>query len=108
MEETKTTTDILVDNIGNLGRMISGSKSGYRMSNPDGEPIFNGNIIVNGEGKVWYGDLDVKKEADKLQNAANKLGKPIYILREHDARFENEGLSFREHKKRAVKCFKPE
>ena len=70
--------------------MISGSKSGYRDSNPDNLAIFNANICTKGEGKVWHGDIDVTKSKEALVEIAREAGEPIYVLYEMDARFENE------------------
>lgn len=74
------------------GRMLSFSKSGYRDKFPDNEVYFNANIFVLGEGKIWYGDIDVTKEKEQLENVAREIGKDLYILREMDGRFENEEL----------------
>ena len=74
------------------GRMISHSKSSYRDKFPDNEVYFNANIFVLGEGKIWYGDIDVTNDREKLENIARELGKDLYILREMDGRFENEEL----------------
>lgn len=59
---------------------------------PENEVYFNANIFVLGEGKIWYGDLDVTKDMDRLENIAKELGKDLYILREMDGRFGNEEL----------------
>lgn len=69
-----------------LGRMMSGSKSGYK----GGRPVWNANICTRSKGKIWYGDLDLAKDAAKLSAFAKERGEPIYILKERDARFENE------------------
>ena len=74
------------------GRMLSFSKSGYRDQFPDNEVYFNANIFVLGEGKIWYGDIDVTKEKEQLENVAREIGKDLYILREMDGRFGNENL----------------
>ena len=74
------------------GRIISFSKSGYREKFPDNEVYFNSNIFVLGEGKIWYGDIDVTKEKEQLENVAREIGKDLYILREMDGRFGNEEL----------------
>ena len=74
------------------GRIISFSKSGYREKFPDNEVYFNSNIFVLGEGKIWYGDIDVTKEKEQLENVARGIGKDLYILREMDGRFGNEEL----------------
>lgn len=75
------------------GRMISSSKSGYRNRFPENEVYFNANIFVLGEGKIWYGDIDVTKDRENLENVARELGKDLYILREMDGRFGNEELN---------------
>ena len=74
------------------GRMIAYSKSSYRDKFPDNEVYFNSNIFVLCEGKIWYGDIDVTKDREKLENIARELGKDLYILREMDGRFGNEEL----------------
>jgi len=84
--------DFFINGGFNLGRIISFSKSGYRERYPDNEVYFNANIFVLGEGKVWYGDLDITKESESLQNIARETGKDLYILSEMDGRFGNENL----------------
>jgi len=85
-----------------LGRMISYSKSGYMERNPKSEVYFNCNVFVLGEGKIWYGDLDVTKERESLEKIASEMGKDLYILREMDGRFENENLEDSEIIRRSV------
>jgi|688.fasta_scaffold86144_3 hypothetical protein len=72
------------------GRLISGSKSGYRDLYPDNEVYFNANVFVLGEGKIWHGDLDITKDREILLEIAREIGKDLFILREMDGRFENE------------------
>ncbi len=84
------------------GRMISYSKSGYMDRHPDNEVYFNANIFVLGEGKIWYGDIDVTKEREQLESIAGQIGKDLYILRELDGRFENEELKDSEIISRSV------
>lgn len=90
----------------NMGRMISGSKSGYSEKHPNNLIVFNGNIIIEKHGKIWYGDLDVTLDQDKLQAVANELCRDLYILREHDARFENENAGIKYWKSRAISIIK--
>ncbi len=71
-------------------RMISLSKSEYRDSNPHSVCIFNANVITAKDGKIWYGDLDLTKDANALKAVSKELGVILYVLRESDARFENE------------------
>lgn len=84
-----------------MGRMISGSKSGYRDRYPDHFVIFNANIVTESRGKVWFGDLDLDLDVFKLMEVAKDLKEPLYILYEMDARFENENAPFEFYKNRA-------
>jgi len=74
------------------GAMISGSKSGYTQRNPKNMAIFNANVIAMGTlpEKIWYGDLDLTLSLDKLKELSASIGQEIRVLREMDARFENE------------------
>ena len=75
------------------GRMISDSKSRYRMQNPNSVCYFNANIITVKDGKVWWGDLDLTKDGEKLKKIADEAGVILYVLKELDGRFENEDES---------------
>jgi hypothetical protein len=74
-----------------MGRMLSYSKSEYRMANPKSVCYFNANIVTAREGKVWYGDLDLTKDALALKTIAEEHNEIIYVLKELDCRFEDEG-----------------
>ncbi len=75
-----------LENFMRPGRMISGSKSA-----PKGHVfVFNGNICIKSKGKIWFGDLDLTTDAQKLGALAKEMREDLYILREHDARFSNE------------------
>lgn len=80
-----TATEIL----GLPGRLISASKIDYSQRHPDNIVVFNSNICTN-EGKIWFGDIDVTLDSAKLKELAETLGTKVYVLREMDARFENE------------------
>lgn len=84
------------------GRMISGSKSGYYNEHPDNLIVFNANVIIETRGKIWHGDLDVTVDYENLEKVAETLEEPLYILREHDARFDNEDAGIEFWKSRAV------
>lgn len=73
-----------------LGRLICGSKSAYTKRYPDHDVVFNANIITKKRGKIWYGDIDLTIDADKLNELSKELGETIYVLYENDCRFENE------------------
>lgn len=90
-----------------MGRMISGSKSGYMERNPGNKVVFNANIVIKSRGKVWYGDLDLTKDLEDLRFVAFDLKEPLYVLREMDARFENENQSFKYYESKAVEKIEP-
>lgn len=77
----------------NNGRMISATKSGYIKKYSEHEVYFNANVFILGEGKIWYGDLDLDKDTEKLKSVAAELGKSLYVLKEKDGRFGKEKLS---------------
>lgn len=76
--------NVIVAVFGQCGRIISASKSSYT-----GKAVFNANLCTD-ERKLWYGDVDLNKDRKKLQKIADVLQRTIYVLRERDARFENE------------------
>lgn len=89
-----------------MGRLVGQSKIGYMRSHPENEVVFNGNIIVESQGKIWFGDIDVTLESGKLQKIADTIMEDLYILRELDARFENEGKAFKFYKDKAINVIK--
>jgi hypothetical protein len=72
--------------LGFSGRLISWSKSGYRNKYPDNLVIFNANVATI-NGKIWWGDLDVTLDKDKLKQLAIALNETVYVLYEMDGRF---------------------
>ena len=85
-----------------MGRMISGSKSGYMGEHRENLVIFNANIIIPSRGKIWHGDLDVTLDYENLEKVAEVLEENLYILGEHDARFDNEDAGIEFWKSRAI------
>lgn len=83
------------------GRLLSQSKSGYRRRYPDNKVVFNANIVIEGEGKVWFGDLDITRDESLLKEIAKELDKDLCILSEMDARFGSENTIFEELKARS-------
>lgn len=66
-----------------IGRMMSGSKNC-----PGGQKcVWNANVITRSQGKVWFGDLNLTRDAAVLKEIAAVLGEPLYVLREMDCRF---------------------
>jgi len=85
----------------NFGRLVAGSKSSYKNKYPDHEVYFNANIFTL-SGKIWWGDVDVTLDQEKLERIAEEMGMKLFVLREMDGRFENEDISEIEIMKRAV------
>jgi hypothetical protein len=93
--------------LGQPGKMISSSKSGYRTENPTSLVLFNANVcfLLEEDGpkilglfktrkikaeKVWHGDLDITKSRADLKNLAACTGNSIVVLHEMDGRFNYE------------------
>ena len=81
--------DIIKEILGHNSKIISFSKSFYREKYPDNIVVFNSNICTKNE-KIWYGDIDITIDLNNLIKLAKNINDDIYILREYDARFENE------------------
>ena len=82
--------DTAIEILGSLGRMLSASKSFYLEQFPENKVVFNANVYTK-NGKIWYGDIDVTKDSEKVDALATELGERVYVLREMDGRFDNEG-----------------
>ena len=88
------------------GRMISGSKSGYRRRYPNHDIIFNANIFTQ-NGKEFHGDLDLTKDNLPLQRICNELGEEMIVLSEMLGRFGAEDRPYEELKTDAHAKFLP-
>jgi len=91
-------TTLLIEQKLQIGRMISGGKR-----SPQGHIcVWNANIVTESRGKVWFGDLDLTLDGDKLQKVADTIGEKLYVLREHDCRFSAENDPVEELIEKAV------
>ena len=72
------------------GRMIGGSKTGYRNMHPDDLIVFNANVLMKDIGKVWHGDLNLTADYLVLKDIAKSLNTTLYVLWESDGRFGDE------------------
>lgn len=100
-------TDIIVGKYKfDLGRMIAFSKSTYISKRPNNQAVFNANVVTR-EGKIWWGDLDLAEDSEKLQAIADDLNSTLYILREMDYRLDRENLPFNKVEKLSIKTFVP-
>ncbi len=76
--------------LGRDSRLIAGSKSTYKKCFPKNLVVFNANVVVEGLGKVWHGDLDLTRDEALLVRLAELTDREVYVLPEMAARFENE------------------
>ncbi len=63
------------------GRMLYPSKSIRQPTT-----IFNANIFNSRAKKIWFGDMEIELDAEKLLALSKRLG-PLFIMREMDGRF---------------------
>jgi len=69
-----------------LGRSITtDNKSKYCIEHSDDLIIFNANVVSKCKGKIWYGDLNLSEDFDKLKNIADIIREDLYVLMEGDA-----------------------
>ena len=66
-------------------RVISWSKSGYRKARPKNEVIFNSMAYTPRGRLVWYGDIDLTLEHQKVVKSMKKLN-----IKELHFQFEND------------------
>ena len=86
------------------GRMIGFSKSGYSKNFPKNEIYFNASIFTEKYGKIWWGDIDLTKNSETIQEIADELGLDLFILSEFDS-YQNENKGFDEIKKISKRFF---
>lgn len=70
-----------------------GSKSAYRDSHEGSFFVPNANVFSLREGKLWWGDIDIDRDAPALEKIARALHRPLYVLHESDGRFQNAELT---------------
>lgn len=91
----------------NHGRLIGFSKSSYRENNKGNDVLFNCNIFTSEDGKIWWGDLNITQDANKLQEITNILNKEMVIVPEMMGRFGFEERPFEEIEEDAHAKFIP-
>lgn len=70
-----------------MGRCF-GSKSLYQNTHPKCEFVPNANVFSRLGGKVWWGDLDLERDRRALERVARRLRCRLYVVSEHDGRFD--------------------
>ena len=66
-----------------------GSKSGYYRSHRNNQFVANANVFSQ-DGKLWWGDLDLRVHASVLERVAKQLNRRLFVLWEMDGRFGRE------------------
>lgn len=97
----KPATDVF-DAVGLARGRRFGSKSGYRKMNQRHFFVPNANVFCRSHGKVWWGDLDLWRDARRLEQAAQQLRCRLFVLQEHDGRFDKAELPLSEVREQAV------
>ena len=72
--------------LGIPGRLISASKSGYARKHPGNTVYFNACIFDKDGTQVWWGDLDLTEERDRLDSLAEECQETFYVTPEHGFR----------------------
>jgi hypothetical protein len=67
------------------GRIISWSKSGYRVAHPSHFVMFNATIADLWGHRLWAGDLDLSRDEAAIVELARRRGETLYVLFEADA-----------------------
>ena len=52
--------------------------------------VKNANIVTEKKEKLWFGDLNLKDDTEKILKVAKELNLKLYVLREMDCRFDTE------------------
>jgi len=81
MKELLETNPIAESILGMEGRMISNSKSDYAHNNPTHVIMFNADLVANNE-KIWWGDLDLTLDEEKLVKLAATLDTTLFLYHE--------------------------
>lgn len=102
-----TLQKIFNDNGFHVGRMISGSKSGYRHRNPDNDAVFNARIFIpKHKEPIWWGDLDITLDCNKLQKICDEINKEMLVFYESVSWYA-EGKKYKEIENHAHAKFTP-
>lgn len=82
---------IAIKELGPKGHMISSSKGRYRYDNPTNFVVFNANLFISQPvEKIWYGDVDLTLDSEKIKRISSLLKTNVLVLSEMDGRFDKE------------------
>ncbi len=78
--------------LGYSGRLLCGSKSTYRRKYPEHYVLFNANLFTINYGKIWYGDIDLNIDKNKIVKISEQLKETVFLIPEWEGRFDNTKL----------------
>lgn len=90
------------------GKIVTGNIDKYMKRNPDSVVIKNANVFIDMGGKIWWGDLDLTRDAKRIQRACNRIGMEILITEESVGRDNLDDLNWDIVRAQAVAHIKPE
>jgi len=76
-----------VEILGNQGRYLGDDKDAVAESRPDQEVLFNACIFDVEGTEIWFGDISLPADAERLKRLARRLGE-IYLAPELPYRWE--------------------
>jgi hypothetical protein len=91
--------------LGPAGYLLSASKSDYRERHPDHEVLFNACLFTDDGVEIWFGDIDITNDHDRLQQVADLLGERLVLTPEKPYRFQ--GLPEPEERDPDLRTYEP-
>lgn len=89
------------------GRLLDGSKRSYSERHPESVVYFNACVFDANGRQIWFGDIDLTIDAERLQAAANEQGSELHVTPEQP--FRRYGLeTCRKREPDVVKTFVPQ
>ena len=73
--------------LGEPGRLLADDKDEYSLSHPGHTVCFNACVFDRRGREIWFGDLDLTLEGNKLRQLAAAVG-PVWITPEHPYRWQ--------------------
>ena len=82
VQNPETVKALVQQFLGPSGRLIAGSKSGYRKCFPKNLVVFNARVKLDGVGLVWKGDLDITRDEALLVRLAEVADTELHVRSE--------------------------
>ena len=92
-------TEIIEKQLGTTGRMIAMSKSRYKEAHPKSIVYFNACIFDELLTEVWWGDVDLIEDKDKLEKIAEVAEQTFYLTTENPYRADFHKVTYEDLEK---------